>query len=131
LRRRTTKILERHGLGDRLDIVQELVDEVSWAFAASEHKLTRNGRGGPIDGPEKLLAVLVPEILKGHGMRGNRLQGDDGAIGMVAELEAVAEATLRRARTEDAKTISRPARTSGAQETRGSDPHRPVAEIPE
>lgn len=115
LRQRTTNILDRHGLGDRLDIVQELVDEVSWALAASGHKLARSGRGRPVDGPEKLVAVLVPEILKKHGVRGNWLQGDSGEIGLVAELEAVAQAALRRARKQERETMSRPARTSEAR----------------
>lgn len=114
LRRRTTNILDRHGLGDRLDIVQELVDEVSWAFAASGHNLARSSRGRPVDGPEKLLAVLIPEFLKKHGIRGNWLQGDSGEIGIVAELEAVAQAALRRARNQGRETMSRPARTREA-----------------
>ena len=78
LRRRATNILDRHGLGDRSEMIHELVDEVSWALAATQHKLTRSGRGRPVDGAEKLLAVLVPDTLKKHGVRGNWLvQGED------------------------------------------------------
>ena len=120
LRRRATNILDRHGLGDRLDIAQELIDEVSWALAASQHKLTRSGRGRPVDGPEKLLAVLVPELLKRHGVRGNWVQGSDGEIGVVSELEAVSQAALRQARKHERETISRPARTSEARRILGN-----------
>ncbi|WP_426437532.1 hypothetical protein [Bradyrhizobium genosp. P] len=97
-----------------MDIVEELVDEISWAFAGSGHALKRTGRGRPVDGAEKLLAVRVPEILRGHGVRGNWLEGDAGEIGIVAELEAVAQAALRQARKEQRETHSRPARTSEA-----------------
>jgi hypothetical protein len=119
LRTRSANILDRHGLGDRLDIVQELVDEVSWAFAGSEHELKRTGRGRPVDGTEKLVAVLVPDMLSKHGIRGNWLQGDAGEIGIVAELEAVAQASLRHSRKEDRETTSRPARTTEARKLLG------------
>jgi hypothetical protein len=123
LRRRTTKILDRHGLGGRSDIVQEIVDEVSWALAGSKHQLKQGERGRPVNAPEKLLAVLVPEVLKKHGVRGNWLgTGDDeedGVMGTVAELEAVAQAALRQARNQDRGTMSRPARTSEARRILG------------
>lgn len=123
LRRRIINILDRHSLSDRLDVVQELVDETSWALAASEHKLTRGGRGRPVDGPEKLLAVRVPEILQRHGVRGNWRQGDDGDLGIVAELEAVAQAALRQARNQERETMSRPARSSEARKLLGEMHH--------
>jgi hypothetical protein len=119
LRRRITNILGRHGLGNRLEIVQELFEQVSWALAARQHKLSRTGRGRPVDGPEKLLAVLVPEVLERHSVRGNWLQGDNGEIGIVAELEAVAQAALRQARKQDRETMARPARASEARRMLG------------
>jgi hypothetical protein len=104
LRRRTANILDRHGLGDRLDIVQDVVDEVSLALAGSNHKLRRNGRGRPVDGPEKLLAVLIADVLMKHGIRGNWVglgdQEEDGEMGIVAELESIAQSALRKARGE-------------------------------
>jgi len=123
LRQRTTKILDRHGLGGRSDIVQEIVDEVSWALAACKHELKQGNRGRPVNAPEKLIAVLVPEVLKKHGVRGNWLStGDDeeeGVMGIVAELEAVAQAALRQARNQVRGTMSRPARTSEARRILG------------
>jgi hypothetical protein len=123
LRMRTKMILERHDLGDRLDIIQELVYEVSLAFVASEHKLTRSGRGRPVDGSEKLIAVLVPEVLGRLGIRGSWLgQGDeteDGEIGIVSELESVAQAALHQARGKDRGSMPRPARTSEARKILG------------
>ena len=69
-----------------------MVDEVSWTYAGSEHKLVTEGRGRSVSGPANLLSVNVDDLLKAHGLRGNWLKlGDDeehGAIGLVAELEA-------------------------------------------
>ena len=123
LRRRTMKILDRHGLGDQTDIVQEIVDEVSWALAACKHELKRGNRGRPVNAPEKLVAVLVPDVLNKHGVRGNWLStGDDeeeGGMGIVAELEAVAQAALRQARSQECETMSRPARISESRKILG------------
>ena len=123
LQRRITNILDRHGLGDRLDIVQELVDEVSWAFAGSNHKLKRDGRGRPVDGPEKLLAVRIADVLMKHGIHGNWVgpgdQEEDGEIGIVAELEAIAQCALREAQGEDRAVMCRPARISEGRKILG------------
>jgi hypothetical protein len=123
LRRRTANILNRHGHSDRLDIVQELVDEVSWAFAASNHELKRNGRGRPVDGPEKLLAVIIADVLMKHGIRGNWVgpgdQEEDGEMGIVAELESIAQSALRQAQGEDRTVTCRPARISEGRKILG------------
>ncbi|MGY3578917.1 hypothetical protein [Bradyrhizobium sp. USDA 4504] len=123
LQQRTTEVLKRHGLSDRSDIVQALIDEVSWAFAGGEHKLRGSGRGRPVDGPEKLLSVLVANVLSEHGIRGNWLglgdEQEDGVMGVVAELESVALAALRQARKKDCSTMSRPARVSEARKMLG------------
>ena len=94
LRQRIRHVLERHGVRDEViaKIVNALVDEVSWTYAGSEHKLVTEGRGRSVSGPANLLSVNVDDLLKAHGLRGNWLKlGDDeehGAIGLVAELEA-------------------------------------------
>jgi hypothetical protein len=123
LRRRTTNILNRHGLGDRLDAVQELVDEVSWAFAGSNNELKRDGRGRPVDGPEKLLAVLIADVMMKHGIRGNWVglgdKEEDGEIGIVAELESIAQSALRQAQGEDPSVTCRPARISESRKILG------------
>ena len=123
LRRRTANILGRHGLGDRLDIIQDVVDEVSLAFAGSNHELKRDGRGRPVDGPEKLLAVCIADVLMKHGIRGNWVglgdQEEDGEIGIVAELESIALSALRQAQGEDPSVTCRPARISEARRILG------------
>ena len=118
LQSRTANILKRHDLGDRQDIVEKLVDEVSWALAASQHKLARTGRGRPVDAPEKLVAALVPDVLKTSSIRGNWLLGDDGEIGIVPT-RGHTQAALRQARKQDRETMSRPARTSDARRILG------------
>jgi hypothetical protein len=123
LRQRTANILKRHGYSDRLDIVQDLVDEVSWAFAGSNHELKWNGRGRPVDGLEKLLAVLLADVLKKHGVRGNWVgpgdEEEDGEIGIVAELESIAQSALREAQGEDPGVTCRPARISEGRKILG------------
>jgi hypothetical protein len=52
LRRRIINILDRHSLSDRLDMVQELVDETSWALAASEHKQRGLAAAVPLTAPK-------------------------------------------------------------------------------
>jgi hypothetical protein len=123
LRQRTANILNRHGYRDRFDIVQELVDEVSFAFAGSNHELKRNGRGRPVDGPEKLLAVIIGDVLMKHGIRGNWVgigdQEEDGEIGIVAELESIAQSAYRQSQGKDPGTICRPARITEGRKILG------------
>ena len=84
-----------------LRIVNALFDEASWAFAGRNHKLIAEGRGRPVSGPANVLSVNVDDLLREHGLRGNWLQpGDDeehGDIGLVAELEAIAQTAFREA----------------------------------
>jgi hypothetical protein len=123
LRQRTANILNRHGHSDRLDIVQELVDEVSWAFAGSNHELKRDGRGRPVDGPEKLLAVRIADVLMKHEIRGNWVglgdHEEDGQMGIVAEVEAIALSALREAQGADPSVTCRPARISESRKILG------------
>src|SRR5260370_18143170 len=103
LRGRIANILDRHAVpfAEAQEIIEELTDEVSWAFAGREHKLERGGRGRPADGPTNLLSVNVADILMKHKMRGSWLDGgteeEDGQMGIVAELEAVPLAAFRQA----------------------------------
>ena len=121
--RRAAKILERHGHSDRLDIVRELVDEVSFAFAGSNHELKRHGRGRPVDSPEKLLAVRIADVLMKHEIRGNWVgPGDheeDGEMGIVAEIEAIAQSALSEAQGGDPGVMCRPARLSDGRKLLG------------
>jgi hypothetical protein len=66
--RRICKAHRKYPRARPIGIVQELVNEISLAFAASKTMPTRNGRGRPVGGPDELLVgLLVPEIFKGHG----------------------------------------------------------------
>ena len=124
LRRRSKHVLERHGVPDEMvaKIGNALFDEASWAFAGSNHKLVAEGRGRPVSGPADLLSVNVDDLLREHGLRGNWLQpGDDeeqGAIGPVAELEAIVQTAFREACGGQA-VMARPARITKAHKTLG------------
>ena len=76
-----------------------------------------------MSGPAYLLSVNVDDLLGKQGLRGNWLQpGDDeehGAIGPVAELEAIAQTAFREACGEQAGVMARPARITKARKTLG------------
>src|SRR5262245_61701958 len=123
LRGRITNVLQRHGVSGEIlaKIVSALIDEVSWAYAGREHKLEAEGRGRPVSGPVNLLSVNVADLLRKNGLRGSWLQpGDDeeqGAMGLVAELEAIAQTAFREACGEQAGVMARPARITKARKT--------------
>jgi hypothetical protein len=122
LRTRIQKILDRHGVpsGDVREIVRELIDEVSFAYAGHKHRLEKGGAGRPLNGPANLLSVNVADLLGKHGLRGNWLDPSwAGQMGPVAELEAVAQTALREACGETTGVMARPARTSKARKTLG------------
>jgi hypothetical protein len=124
-RRRIRKVLERLGLADeRIDkIVNDLVHQVSLAYVEREYKLVAEGPGHPVSGAANLLTVNVDDLLREHGLRGNwRLPGDDeeqGPIGLVAELEAIAQTAFREACGEQAGVMARPARITEAHKMLG------------
>jgi hypothetical protein len=122
LGRRIRKILNRHAVPypDTKEIVRELIDEVSFAYAGREHDLQQNGAGRPTNGPASVLSVRVADILKNYGIRGNWLDlGWAGQTGPVAELEAVAQTALRQACGGAKGVAARPARISKARTTLG------------
>jgi hypothetical protein len=122
LGRRIKKILNRHAMPFPYtkEIVRELIDEVSFAYAGREHELQQNGAGRPTNGPANLLSVRVADILKNYGVRGNWLDlGWAGQTGLVAELEAVAQTALRQACGGANGVAARPARISKARRTLG------------
>ena len=115
LRRRIKKILNRHAVpfADTKEIVRELTDEVSFAYAGREHKLKQSGAGRPVNGPANLLSVRVADVLRKYGIRGNWVDlGWAGQTGIVAELEAVAQAAFREACNKQGGVMARPARIS-------------------
>jgi hypothetical protein len=125
LRGRIENILGRHAVpsAEAQEIIEELTDEVSWAFAGRDHKLERGGRGRPADGPANLLSVNVADVLMKHKIRGSWLGGgteeEDGQLGIVAELEAVSLAALREACGSEVGVMARPARISEARKMFG------------
>jgi hypothetical protein len=125
LRRRIGHVLERHGVPDEViaKIDSALFDQVSWAYAERDYKLVAEGPGHPMSGAANLLSVNVDDLLREHGLRGNwRLPGDDeeqGPIGLVAELEAIAQTAFREACGEQAGVMARPARITEAHKMLG------------
>jgi hypothetical protein len=123
LRGRIENILNRHAVAKADDIARELTDEVSWAFVGHKYKLEQGGAGRPANGPANLLSVNVADALKKYEIRGNWLGGgteeEDGQLGIVAELEAVAQAAFREACKIEKAVMARPARISEARKMFG------------
>ena len=125
LRERIENILDRHGVSSAKarEIVEELTDEVSWAFVGRKHKLERGGPGRPANDPGNLLSVNVADVLMKHEIRGSWLGGgteeEDGQMGIVAELESVAVAAFREACGIEVGVMARPARISEARKMLG------------
>ena len=119
LRRRIEDILNSHGFSGTQEVVQELTDQVSYAFAGRRHTLRRKGPGRPPSGPEMLLSANVADVLKKHGVQGN-WQTWPGQAGPVAEIEAVAQSAFRIACGGKVGTLTRPARITEARRTLGN-----------
>jgi hypothetical protein len=125
LEERSKRTLERFGLPDSVTrrVVDELVDEVSFSFVGREHVLKSDGAGRPLNGPANLLSVNIVDVLRKYGIRGNWLsRGDDeedGPLGPVAELEAIAQTAFREACNKQGGVMARPARISKARKTLG------------
>jgi hypothetical protein len=104
-------------------IVSDLFDQVSWAYVERDYELVAEGPGRPVSGPANLLSVNVADLLAKYGVLGNWLRpGDDeedGAIGPVAELEAICQTAFRVACGERAGVMARPARITEARKTLG------------
>jgi hypothetical protein len=125
LRRRTTNVLKRHGQTcDVIDkVVPRIFDAVSYAFAGRNLRFEKQGPGRPADVAGNILSSEVASVLGNAGLRGNWLApGDaeeDGAPGLVAELEAIAQSAYKKASGSTAGTASRPARISEAKKLLG------------
>ena len=127
LRRRCRNIfINRSKLAENAaeQIAQVIVDEVSFAFVGRGHELSHNGRGRPIKGTSLLLSARIADILEQSGIRGKwrALSDDDedAAVGIVAELEAVALTALQQAWTRPPNGAkARPARISEARKVLG------------
>ncbi len=121
LRNRLASVLARHGQTSKaIDRVsQRIVEAVSWAYAGRNIQLTNDGPGRPPAASGNILSIDVADILSGEGVRGNWLapgdEQEDGAIGLVAELEAIAQTAYKQASGADIGTAARPARVTEAR----------------
>jgi hypothetical protein len=121
--RRIKKILNHHGVpfADVKEIVRELTDEVSFAYAGRGHTLEQVGAGRRLNAPANLLAARVADVLNTYGIRGNWLDPSwAGQTGPVADLEAVAQTALRQACGGATGVVARPARISEARRRLGT-----------
>lgn len=110
--------LSRHGLPTAEEIVEDIVHEVSYAFAGRQHLLNANGAGRPPDGVAMLLSVNVADLLEKRGIQGN-WQTWPGRAGPVTELEVIAQTALRLACGGAVGVLARPARISEARKALG------------
>jgi hypothetical protein len=114
--------LDRHSVPSPVadEILRELTDVVSFAYVGRKHKLEQTGAGRPLSGPANLLSVDVADLLSKYGIRGNWLDTSwAGNTGLVAELEAIAQTTLRQACGDANGVAARPARISKARKALG------------
>ncbi|OJU28323.1 MAG: hypothetical protein BGN91_13145 [Nitrobacter sp. 62-13] len=111
--------LSRHGLPVAKEVVNEIVEEVSYAYAGRQHVLRAKGAGRPPNGTAMLLSVNVADLLDKHGIQGNWQQWP-GHAGPVTELEAIAQTAFHLACDGDVGSLTRPARTSEARKTLGN-----------
>jgi hypothetical protein len=125
LRRRTANVLRRHGQTDDIidKVVPRIVDAVSYAFAGRNLRFEKQGPGRRAGVAGNILSFEVANVLGNVGLRGNWLApGDteeDGAPGLVAEVEAIAQSAYKEASGSTAGTVSRPARISEANKLLG------------
>jgi hypothetical protein len=120
--RRVKNTLNRHAVRstDANDILRELIDVVSFAYVARNHKLEKTGAGRPLSGTANLLSVDVADLLSKYGIRGNWLDPSwAGNTGLVAELEAIAQTAFRQACGEATGVAARPARITKARKSLG------------
>jgi hypothetical protein len=110
--------LSRHALPLAKEVVDEIVEEVSYAYAGRQHVLKADGGGRPSNGTAMLLSVNIADLLDKHGIQGN-WQTWPGQAGPAAELEAIAQTAFRLACGEEVGALTRPARTSEARKTLG------------
>src|ERR1700757_4277089 len=82
------QVLSRYGFPIANEIVEEIVEEGSYAYAGRQHMLKANGAGRPPNGTAMLLSVKIADLLGKHGIHGN-WQTWPGQAGPVAELEAI------------------------------------------
>jgi hypothetical protein len=118
LRSQIKQALSRHDLPIAKEVVEEIVEEVSYAYAGRQHVLKANGAGRPPNGTAMLLSVNIADLLDKHGIQGN-WQTWPGQAGPVADLEAIAQTAFRLACGDEVGALTRPARISEGRKILG------------
>lgn len=128
-RTRVDKTLRRRGFTD--DVAKRLQSRIVRAVESPSYgngiSAEHIGRGRPPDYGSQLLASEIKQIFLEEGISGNSLRSDDDKIGIVAEIEAIAQ-TARKVvwGIPHAQGVSaRPARITAAQASVG-----PVKRLP-
>jgi hypothetical protein len=125
LRMRVTAVLRHNAASEEVTskVTSALIDAVSSAFVGRDMALVAAGAGRPMRVSSNVLSIDVADLLKQAGIRGCWLalgdEVEDGLIGVVAELEAIAQAALRVASGVNIGAMARPARITDARRRLG------------
>jgi hypothetical protein len=79
LRKWIEQALGRHRLPTTKDVIDEIVDEVSYAYAGRNHALKASGAGRPPSGAAMLLSAGITDLLANHDIEGNWQTSPDQA----------------------------------------------------
>jgi hypothetical protein len=104
-------------------VLPQVVDAVSWAYVGRQNQLTRVGPGRPPAASRNVLSIDIADILSREGLRGNWLaagdDNEDGVLGPVAEIEAIAQTAYKQACGSCMGAAGRPARVTEARKLLG------------
>ncbi len=129
LRSQLDEALGRHGLTDDAHkrVKSRIVRAVENPSFGNGISVEHTGRGRPPDYGGLMLSSEIKQIFQEEGISGNSLRSDDDKIGVVAEIEAIAQ-TARRivwGLPLQKGVCARPARITAAQASVG-----PVTRLP-
>ena len=125
LRTRVAAVLLRNAVPEEvtLRVTGALIDAVSYAFVGRNLALVSAGAGRPLSASANVLSIDVRDILKQAGIRGCwGMLGDeeeDGRIGIVTELEGIAQTALRVASGGGTAVMARTARITESRRRLG------------
>lgn len=129
LRLRVSSILRTRGFTkDVCDrIINAVADAVAHPIYGNGITVEQTGRGRPADIGAQMLSSEISGIFRTENIRGNSLRSEEDNIGVIAEVEAVAQTArkLSNGETLAAGVMARPARISGAEASVG-----PVSRTP-
>jgi hypothetical protein len=109
-------ILERHGLPP--DVLEQLprgvTDAVEGSLFWNGLTFESTGAGRPVDAAGQLLSSEINQLFRSRGIVGNSLRSEDDEIGVIAEVEAVAQTMRKQELGAKVGVMARPARISTA-----------------